>query len=118
MGGSKNFAEKGEFKYKSVGTIYGIKILVGVNGEHNLPMFSGKSVAYLRVDDKGRPRTIRVFQNQEAAKDIDWMHGHGKFKEGEIHVHEIKNKKRTEPREPTTKERMLAEKVRQYERER
>ncbi len=119
MGGSKDFFKKGEFKYKTVGVIAGIKVIEGLNGVHNLPMFSWKSGAYLKTDDKGHPRTIRIFKDQEAIKDIDWMHGHGDFKKGEYHVHDIRNGVRSRnPRKPTTDEIEFAEEVRHHERKR
>ncbi len=112
MGGSKNFAEKGEFKYKSERRIAGIKVIEGTGTLHNMPMYSGNSDKYLRTNHEGEPITMRLFKNHEAAKDIDWGHKHGEFALGEIHVHEFKNGKRMKPRKPSPEERRLVEMVR------
>ncbi|MBR1474277.1 MAG: hypothetical protein IJ613_01725 [Muribaculaceae bacterium] len=31
---------------------------------------------------------MRVYEGRRAAYDFDWGHGHGKFAEGTVHVHE------------------------------
>lgn len=111
MGGSKNFAEEGVFKYKSDRKIAGIKVIEGKGTLHNMPMFSGDSDKYLRTNHEGEPITIRLFKNHAAEKDIDWGHKHGEFALGEIHVHEFKNGKRMSPRKPSAEERRLVEEV-------
>lgn len=118
MGGSKGFAERNEYKYKSIGTVEGIKVLAGLRGEHNLPKYSDTSTAYVKMgkskgDTKDSPRTIRIFKNGEVIKDIDWGHDHDSFKKGEIHVHEYTNGARNRiVRKPSRKERRLGIRVR------
>ena len=100
MGGSKGFAERGEYTFESVGTISGIKVLKGIEGtgKHGLPMFSNTSDAYIKPANlKSRitePVSIRVMMGQTGFKDIEWGHPHTNpdgrsFKKGEPHVHDL-----------------------------
>lgn len=112
MGGSKNFAEEGVFKYKSDRKIAGIKVIEGKGKLHNMPKYSGDSDKYVRTNHEGEPITIRLFKNHEASVDIDWSHPHGKFQRGEIHVHDFIDGKRSKnARLPSSEERRLAEEV-------
>lgn len=132
MGGTKNFATKGDFRYRTIGTIAGIKVVMGAEGTglHNLPKFAGESIIYIKPDYRELKESnrivakgIRLYLRHKGAIDIEWEHKHknptkhGKvFKKGEIHVHKLKadGSHSKIARKPSKFEKALAEKVRTH----
>lgn len=79
--------------YKTVDYIEGIKVLEGINGKHSLPEESHSSSAYIKLDNYGIFKELRIYDsNHFLVKEIAF-HPEGKLNNGDlkekiIHVHE------------------------------
>ena len=49
------------YQYHTVGFIDGVKILEGIKGKHNLPEEAHSSLAYIRLDKRGRFHELRLY---------------------------------------------------------
>ena len=63
MGGRGTFAagKSVPYTYEKVDEIEGIKVLKGLNGEHSLPETAHSSSAYIKLDDNGNFREMRLY---------------------------------------------------------
>lgn len=63
MGGRGTFAKGNnvDFVYKTIGEIAGVKVLVGIGGEHSLPEESHTSRAYIKLKPDGRFHEMRFY---------------------------------------------------------
>ena len=119
MGGSKQYLESGGFKNQTYEqtevTSNGIKILRKIgNKSSNLPMYSNTPYTMYasRDSESGALKQITVYggkDGRQKAKELDWGHGHGKIKEGNIHVHRYVNGKKdiNYYRKPSKKEKRI-----------
>ena len=63
MGGRGTFATGNNvaYTYDTVGTIHGVKVLVGINGKHGLPEEAHSSLAYIKLKPDGRFHEMRIY---------------------------------------------------------
>ncbi len=95
MGGRGTFARGNQvdFIYKSVGEIEGVKVLVGINGEHSLPEESHGSWAYIKLKPNGTFHEMRIYDDENyLIKEIAY-HPEGNINNGNrteniLHMHE------------------------------
>lgn len=66
MGGRGTFAAGNPvpYTYETVGKIYGVKILQGIDGKHGLPESSHSSMAYLKMNPDGTFNMMRIYDNK------------------------------------------------------
>ena len=66
MGGRGTFAAGNPvaYNYRTIGKIEGIKILEGINGKHSLPEESHSSNAYIKLDDNGYFKMLRLYDKE------------------------------------------------------
>ena len=117
MGGTKQYLSEGgfsEYKYKTVEILpNGAKVVQKKESDNNsLPSYSNTPYTYYAVADNEGIKQITYYgggkDGRRKTKDIDWRHGHGKFKAGEIHVHLYENGvKTTYYRKPSKKEKRV-----------
>ena len=91
MGGRGTFASGNSvpYKYETVGKLYNIKVLKGINGTHGLPEESHKSSAYVYLNPNGTARQLRVYDENHTAKvDIELSAHRGKII---LHAHDYVN---------------------------
>ena len=85
-----------EYAYRTIGRIEGrglsgkiVEPWVQTKNTPSMPLHSGLSLIYFAVgSDSHSIIQMRVYEGRRAAYDFDWGHGHGKFAEGTVHVHE------------------------------
>lgn len=121
MGGRGAFLSEGGFtheEYRVVRRIADVKVLKHIGkGNESLPMYSNTPhTAYIRENSKGNLDQVRFYRGRRAMFDIDWGHGHGKFKKGIPHLHvwiwhRDGTYERSEPRCLTPKEKKVLEKL-------
>ena len=118
MGGRGTYAAGNNVAYTYMTTekIEDVKVLKGVGAKHDLPMESHSSEAYIKIDDKGIFKRLRVYEKNHLAKlDIDYHLENGKM---ELHYHTFeygsryKNGMRRTPGKPATTE--MVEKYKKY----
>jgi hypothetical protein len=63
MGGRGTFAAGNAvaYSYQTIGTIYGVKVLAGINGKHGLPESAHSSDAYIKLNHDGTFREMRFY---------------------------------------------------------
>lgn len=63
MGGRGTFAagKSVEYAYTTVDKIEGVKVLIGLNGKHNLPEEAHSSWAYIRLKPDGTFHEMRIY---------------------------------------------------------
>lgn len=119
-----NFKEKKRhWKGNITKTIMGIKVELiekkDENQQASLPFYSNNIFAYVTFNKKIKnlhQLALYDTKTHERVKDFDWNHQHGKFKKGDLHVHDygvgnFKNRKEIEPREPTKEEIIFIKQV-------
>lgn len=120
MGGRGTFAtgNTAPYSYQTVGTIEGVKVLIGTGGKHGLPEEAHSSFAYIKLKPNGTFHEMRFYDSDHyLVKEIAYhpeptLNG-GNRTENVLHIHEYKrdNFKDRTPRFPTTEE---IEKYRKY----
>lgn len=107
MGGrgtfSKGFMTK--YNFRTVGRLYGTKILEGIGGKHGLPEESHSSGSYVRVRDDGTARQLRIYNKDHTAR-LDIENTVHQGKEG-LHAHDYINGVRQPARDLTPEEYRL-----------
>lgn len=98
----------------TVGDISGKVIEKIVKDFTGLPLYANKSTIYLKKDEFGRIVQMRLYVDRKAALDFDWDHGHGKFVEGVVHVHEWGNNNNGKWRRCTPKRYMNDDEIGKY----
>ena len=63
MGGRGTFAAGNPvpYNYQTVGTIGGVKVLVGIGGKHSLPEEAHSSSAYIKLKSDGTFHEMRIY---------------------------------------------------------
>ena len=63
MGGRGTFAAGNAvaYSYQTIGTIYGVKVLDGINGKHGLPESAHSSDAYIKLNHDGTFSEMRFY---------------------------------------------------------
>ena len=93
--------------YKTIGYIAGIKVLKGMDKQHNnLPEETVSSKAYIRVNADGSFNRYREYNDDHTAKlDIDYHANYDAFKvyDKVYHIHEYIGGERVEPGRLLTK---------------
>lgn len=100
MGGRGTYASGNPvpYKYKSVGSIEGIKVLEGIDGaKHNLPEEAHSSSAYIRLKPNGTFHEMRFYDKdhyliKEIAYHPEPKLNNGNRQENVLHVHEYPEK--------------------------
>ncbi len=104
MGGRGTFASGNSvaYRYKTVGKMYGIKVLEGIKGTHGLPEESHSSSAYITLNSDGSARQLRIYnKNHTCCIDIDDSPHQGKRY---LHAHDYVNGERQSARDLTPEE--------------
>lgn len=118
MGGTKDFKARGEYRYGTVGMLDGIKVIRGFGKIHDSPDFAGDSMIYIRADSGNNVREIIFYDpvTKARTKEVNWTHPHGKYKDGDVHVHDYINGKRSnKARDPNAFERELVTRIKNNE---
>ena len=98
MGGRGTFASGNNvpFKYKTIGKVYGVKILSGIGSTHGLPEESHSSTAYIALNYDDSTRQLRLYNDDRTARmDIDNSPHRGKKY---LHAHDYVYGKRQDAR--------------------
>lgn len=111
MGGRGTFAVGNTvpYRYKTIGTMEGVKVLQGISGKHGLPESSHSSVAYLKLNPDGTFNMIRIYDRShnlrlEIAYHSEQSIAKGKPKVLHYHVYGKEFSQKTKsPFERTTK---------------
>lgn len=122
MGGPKWLnSGKEENKYKAVGIVDKVKILVPIDDKrsYNTPLYSNTSQYYatpLKIDGSIKQLTCYDLESHVKIKEIDWSHNHGVAKEGTPHVHFYVDgvKQKEYSLELSPKEKQLVTKLKNY----
>lgn len=113
MGGRGTFAIENSvpYSYQTVGTIEGVKVLVGVSGKHGLPEEAHSSGAYIKLKPDGTLHEMRIYDKEhylvkEIAYHPEPALNEGNRQDNVLHIHEYKrdNYKDRSPRLLTTDE--------------
>lgn len=122
MGNGSSFMIGKFDEYVTVKYVAGVKVITKRNkkkGEKdNTPYYSHTpNTIYARRNDKGKVVQIAVYENNRKIKDIEWGHKHGKYNIGTVHVQEYDEQGNRNPiaRDPTPEELMIANKVREVD---
>lgn len=105
MGGRGTFAVGNNvaYTYQTVGTIDGIKVLLGLSGKHGLPEEAHSSSAYISLHHDGKVKQLRLYNSNLTAKtDIEYSVHQGKLS---LHAHDYVNGVRQSARPLTDKEK-------------
>ena len=94
MGGRGTFAAGNPvpYSYQTVGTIDGVKVLVGTGGKHSLPEEAHSSSAYIKLKSDGTFHEMRIYDKDHyLVKEIAY-HREPKISDNRtdnvLHVHE------------------------------
>jgi hypothetical protein len=70
MGGRGTFASGNivDYTYKTVDKLFGIKVLEGLEGKHDLPQESHSSNAYIKLYKDGNFQQLRVYDKEHYLK--------------------------------------------------
>ena len=97
MGGRGTFAVGNPvpYSYQTIGTIEGVKVLVGVGGKHSLPEEAHSSSAYIKLKPDGTFHEMRIYyKDHYLVKEIAYhpepgLNG-GNRRDNVLHIHEYK----------------------------
>lgn len=95
MGGRGTFAAGNPvpYTYRTVDKIEGVKVLIGIDGKHNLPVEAHSSEAYIRLKPDGTFHEMRFYdKDHHLIREIAYhpepnLNG-GDRKESILHIHE------------------------------
>lgn len=111
MGGRGTFASGNivPYRYRTIGKMYGTKIIEGTSGLHGLPAESHSSDSYVKLNPDGSTKQLRIYNKDRTPRlDIDDSRHQG---QRTLHAHDYVNGERQTPRPLTPKER---EKYKKY----
>ena len=118
MGGRGTFAAGNPvpYSYQTVGTIDGVKVLVGTGGKHSLPEEAHSSSAYIKLKSDGTFHEMRIYDKDHyLVKEIAY-HREPKISDNRTdNVHHVHEYPRNDFKNRTTRP-ITADEIKKYRR--
>ena len=97
MGGRGSYAagKNPDFTYKTVGSVNGVKVLVGIGTSHGLPVESHGSEAYIKLKPNGTFHEMRIYDKDKYMTLEIGYHPEPNLNNGDmrtpiLHAHDLK----------------------------